>query len=131
MFHEILNYVNKLKEKSGIVTNFMQGYLWANTYTNTIVNDIVLPLYLFYDDLEVENALGSYAGKQKFGAMYASIACLSPRIASRLCSIFLTLLVNSKDKKDVNDEDLFKKVIDELNFLREKGISIKVKDKNI
>ena len=117
-----------MKEKSEIVTNFMQGNLWLSKYANTIVNDIVLPLYLFYDDLEVGNALGSHAGKQKFGAMYASIACLPPRIASRLSSIFLTLLVNSKDKKDVNDEDLFGKVIDELNFLREKGISIKVKN---
>ncbi|OXU27802.1 hypothetical protein TSAR_006192 [Trichomalopsis sarcophagae] len=88
----------------------------------------MLPIYLFNDDLEVGNAFGSHAGNLKFGALYASIACLPPRIASRLISIVLTLLVNSKDKKDVKDEDRFSKIVDELNFLREKGISIK--DKN-
>ena len=58
--------------------------------------------------------------------MYASIACLPPRIASRLNSIFLTLLINSKNKKDAKDEDVFKKVVDEVNFLQEQGISLKI-----
>ena len=99
MFQEILNYVDTLKETSKIVTNVIQGNLWATKYGNKALNDIVFPLYLFYDDLEVGNALGSHAGKQKFGVLYTSIACLPPRIASRLSSIFLTLLVNSQDKK--------------------------------
>lgn len=33
-------------------------------------NQIVLPIFLFFDDYEVGNALGSHSGIHKLGAVY-------------------------------------------------------------
>lgn len=126
LFHNTLNYIKSLKGESNIISNIMQAKLWLNKYAPNFGEAIFLPIYLFYDDLEVGNALGSHSGSQKFGALYASIACLPPCIASKLSSIFLTLLVNTNDKKGVDSYSLFRKVIEEMNFLQKEGIIIKI-----
>ncbi|KAL7292518.1 hypothetical protein TKK_0014091 [Trichogramma kaykai] len=61
--------------------------LWKNVYEPLFKNELVLPLYVYYDDIEVGNPLGAHAGKNKFGVVYTSIACLPPEIASQLDSI--------------------------------------------
>lgn len=98
LFNQILDYIKKLMQESNILTNIMQGDLWINKYSNDLSNDIFLPLYIFFDDLEVGNPLGSHAGANKFAAIYASIACLPPHIASRLDSILFSSLMYSSDK---------------------------------
>ena len=103
----------------------MQGDLWIKCYSKTVGN-IVLPLFLFYDDLETGNPLGSHVGINKFGAVYASLACLPPHIASRLSSIFLTTLVHTEDKKKSSNEAVFIKIIEEINYLQREGILITV-----
>lgn len=39
------------------------------------------------------------AGKNKFGAVYAQLACLPASIASSIDSIFLSLLIHAEDAK--------------------------------
>ena len=99
MFDRILNYMDELSRSNDIITNVIQADLWIRKYSGKFVNEIVLPIFLFYDDLEVGNCLGSHAGNQKLGALYASIACLPPQIASRLSSILFYSLIVTNDKK--------------------------------
>lgn len=106
----------------------MQSNLWKHI-CQKFGDCIILPLYIFADDLECGNAMGSRAGINKFLAVYAAIACLPPEIPSQLASIMLTLLIYSKDKNDVEDVDLFKALIDELKFLKDFGVVIKVNKK--
>ena len=87
-----------LSAEEYIKSNIIQANLWKNNYCEKFVNCVVLPLYIFYDDLEVGNPLGPHAGVNKFGAVYASIACLPAGIASKLNSILFTMLVRSQDK---------------------------------
>ncbi|XP_066589332.1 uncharacterized protein [Prorops nasuta] len=126
LFNEIMKYMDTLKHETEIVTNIIQGSLWKVKYAQQFANDIVFPLYLFYDELEVGNALGSHAGKNKFGAIYASIACLPRCISSRLQSIIFSTLVYAGDKKKSTNRQTFKTLIDELNFLSSEGILIKI-----
>lgn len=86
---------------------------------------IIFPLYLYYDEIECGNPLGSHAGLHKYGAIYASIASLPPPISSKLSSILFVGLINSKDKNCSSNEKMYKKIINELNFLRTKGIAVK------
>lgn len=58
-------------------------------------------------------------------ALYALKACLPPHIASRLTSIFLTTLVHTEDKK-VKNENIFRKITEEINFLQTTGIYVNV-----
>ena len=125
MFNQIQSYVEKLQKESHIITNIMQSDLWLNKYSKKI-EGIVLPLYMFYDDLEVGNALGSHAGVNKCGAVYFSIACLPPHIASRLSSVLFTTLIHTEDKKKSSNKQVFRKVIEELNFLSSKGNTINI-----
>ena len=124
VFQEIHHYIEKLNRESYIISNIMQGQLWLKNYKNKFINEIILPLYIFCDELEVGNPLGSHAGINKFAAVYASIACLPPRFASRLSSILLTMLVHAKDHKEFGNKKVFSKLVNELNFLRNEGIIV-------
>lgn len=70
--------------------------------------------------------MGPHAGVNKFGAIYSSIACLPPNIASRLSSILFTGLIHSEDKKKTTNRKVFSKLIEELNRLQKDGIIINV-----
>ena len=108
MFDRILNYMDEFSLCNNIITNVIQADLWIRKYSGKFVNVIVLPIFLFYDDLEVGNCLGSHAGNQKLGARYESIACLPPQIASRLSSILFYSLIVTDDKKKVITLKFFK-----------------------
>lgn len=51
--------------------------------TASFKNKFVLPLVLYYDDYETNNPLGTHRGLAKIGAIYVSIPCLPPQIASK------------------------------------------------
>lgn len=87
--------MQKLNDEKHIISNILQADLWSEKYSKESSNDVVLPLYLYYDDLEVANTLGSHAGIHKLGAVYAFIACLSPHLACRLTNILFTFLFYS------------------------------------
>ena len=98
IYLEIIDYMKKLEQEDRILSNIIQGILWKSMNIINGLLEATLPLYIFYDELETGNALGSHAGKNKFGATYASIAVLPPRIASRLDAILFCGLVQAKDK---------------------------------
>ena len=83
------------------MSNIIQGRLWLRNYAKNAKNVIVLPLFLFYVESEVGNALGSHSGVNKFGAVYVSIASLLPEIAYRLNSHLFSTLFYSEDKKSL------------------------------
>lgn len=99
LFGQILGYMRNLSKESYIISNIIQSNLWSTVYSDITPETILLPLFIFYDDLEVGNPLGSHAGVNKFGAVYALIGCLPPNIASRLKSILFSTLVHISDKK--------------------------------
>jgi len=70
--------LEKLRE-SDFFTNVIQGPLWKQKMTHFDENDFVLPLALFGDDFEANNALGPHSGK--LGAIYGSVACLPRNVA--------------------------------------------------
>lgn len=119
----IANY-KSLLENSEITSNFVQASLWKNKI-NSLKHENTLPLYLYFDDYENNNPLGTHAGIQKCGAVYVSIPCLPPEFSSKLNSIFLFVLFNSLDHKLFKNERIFHKVKKELIFLEEEGIEIR------
>lgn len=119
LFNQISDYTNSLSNSSGfIISNIMQAGLWLRKYSKNVAGVIILPLYIFYDELEAGNALGSHAAENKFGVLYARIAFLPPEIASKLCSIIFTMLVHATDKTKTTNARVFQKLIDELNVLQ-------------
>lgn len=120
---ETLQYIDTCKLHNSAYTNFTQGSVWLKKQEYH-ESQIVLTIFLFFDDYEVGNPLGSHSGIHKVGAVYVSIPCLPPHRQSSLNSIFLTLLFHSSDRQKFGNNIIFKPIIEELNFLRATGIDI-------
>lgn len=130
ILNETINYVNSLKENKNIISNFVQGSLWTKI-SAPFGEKIVFPLFLYFDDFENNNPLGSHKGISKSGAVYLSIPCLPPHLVSKVQHIFLFILFNTLDRKAFSNEIIFSKVIDELNYLEKNGIEVMDNDKKI
>lgn len=117
-----------MKSSNKFVYNFMQSQQWREKCKN-LLNKIIFPLFLYFDDFEVNNPLGSHAGNQKLGAIYVSIACLPSELSSSLDNIFLTSLFKTDDKKYFGNNVIFKDLIAELNYLESTGIFVTVNNK--
>jgi len=120
-FTATIDYINSLKD-SDIITNFVQSKLWCEKIKSFGNDSIVLPLFLYYDDWEVNNPLGSHS--TSLGGVYYYIPCLPPECVSRLENIFLALLFNTEDRKEFGNKRTFAPLIEELNFLEQVGITI-------
>lgn len=122
---DTLKYINDIKHCDTILINFIQGSVWKEKQIEH-GSQCVLPIFLFFDDYEVGNPLGSHSGIHKLGAVYISIPCLPPHIQSTLKTIFLALIFHSADRQKFGNSIIFKPLIDELNFLKEQGIDIEI-----
>ncbi|CAI6359118.1 unnamed protein product [Macrosiphum euphorbiae] len=107
-----------------ILMNFFQSSLWKNKIEEHDKNQIVLPIFLFFDDYEVGNPLGSHSGIHKLGAVYLTVPCIPIHRQASLNNIFLTLLFHSSDRQKFGNNIIFRPLIDELNYLKETGIEI-------
>ncbi len=128
ILEKTMSYYKLLMEDTDSISNFVQGSFWREKMrleTKEQNDKLIFPLFLYFDDYENNNPLGSHAGIQKCGAVYISIPCIPPEISSKLVSTFLFVLFNSLDRKLFKNERVFKKVIKELTFLEKTGLIIK------
>ena len=129
VYNVIINFMqseienNRNNEK--IFTSLFQGERWIEI-SKQFIGKIVIPLFLYFDDFEINNPLSSAAGVYKIGGLYYSIASLPPKLASLLENIFLAQFIFSSDHKEFKNEKCFKYLIEELKFLANEGISITV-----
>ena len=110
-----------------VIRNFIQGNLW-NEQRKKFIGKFVIPLFVFIDDFEPGNSLGSHSGCNKIGPAYVSIPCIPPKYYSQLKYIFPVLIAYSDDKKKFGNQMVFQKLINELNHLHDDGIKIKIGD---
>lgn len=128
-FHEtVSNYVHSLTTNNSNVTNFIQGELWKSKTSMFDKKDQVYPLFIYFDEYETCNPLGSHAGIYKLGAVYVSFPFLPPHLRSILDNIFLVSLFHSDDRKTFGNKRVFTYLIKELIHLERCGIEIKVEN---
>lgn len=121
---DTFDYMNEIKSCDTILMNFIQGSLWQNKTKEHDKNQMVLPIFLFIDDYEVGNPLGSHSGIHKLGAVYLTVPCIPIHRQASLNNIFLTLLFHSSDRQQFGNNIIFRLIIDELNYLKETGIDV-------
>ena len=78
----------------------------------------MIPLFVYEDDLETGDPLDSNASKHKLGAVYTSIPCFPPQIASHLHKIIVTALFIADHRKEFRNHKVFHHLILELNQLK-------------
>jgi hypothetical protein len=83
---------------------------------------IVFPYFIYIDDFEINNLLGSHATYQLIAAIYYSFLLVENN--SKQSNIFLAALIKSADLKEFGNDLCLLQLINEINFLEEKGQSI-------
>ena len=63
MFRQMQKYLEDLSQDDDFICNIVQGDLWKAKYKSQ--NKLVFPLFLYFDEFETRNALGSHAGEEK------------------------------------------------------------------
>lgn len=122
---ETLRYMESLRNNPYGISNFIQSRLWCfKTAKYAQSRDILMPLFIFTDDVQVNKALGPHSNK--LCAVYASLPSLPPECRALLKNIFLVALFESwcREKLEKGNQKVFKPVIEELKFLEEDGIII-------
>lgn len=66
-YNQLIDYTNKF----GSITNFVQGKLWKEKISE-YEGKIVFPYFLYVDDFEINNPLGSHASFQSIADFYYS-----------------------------------------------------------
>lgn len=96
----ILNYMDELRhDNSGIIRNYIQAQAWKEKISKLDPAKIYIPMFLYNDDFEPDNALGAHKGKNSQCAFYFSCPVLPCRIRSKLTSLIPVMFINSKLKK--------------------------------
>ncbi|XP_071653435.1 uncharacterized protein [Temnothorax longispinosus] len=126
----VKDYMRELEKETEILENFIQVQLWKNKVAKYFSDKFVIPLFLYFDDFEVNNALGSHTGIQKLGALYYFIACFPPQVNSLLENIFMASFFHSSDRVVFQNHKIFHNVIDELNFLQSEGILVNTENRS-
>ncbi|KAJ8677415.1 hypothetical protein QAD02_013202 [Eretmocerus hayati] len=123
MFERTVEYLKELMNDELSISNNVQGsYLkFWRLFSEGL---IILPLFIYFDDYENNNPIGSYRGVNKCGAVYVSIPCLPPEYQSKIENIFLFLLFNTLDRAVFSNKMTFAKAIEELNLLQTEGITL-------
>lgn len=124
VFETLCSYLKYLKGDTAI-SSIVQAELWRE-YQLLFYNKCTFPVYLYADDFEIGNPLGSHAGIHKLCGVYFSLACLPPEYASLLENIFLLQLSHSSDVKYYGNSKVYKKIIKDFTSLEADGLQISI-----
>lgn len=125
MLRETIEYMRSLESETEIISNFIQGLLWKKQHLS-FSKKIVFPLFLYFDEFERNNPLGSHRGISKCGGVYINLPNIPPQYQSKLENIFLYMLFNPLDRHAITDDVFFEKIIKELNELSKDGVTIQL-----
>jgi len=111
-------------------TNFFNGELWKHKISQHS-DKIVIPYFLYFDDFEINNPLGSHSSS--ILGVYGYYYCFPSApfyLRSNLQNIFIAALFNTKDVKAVANDKTFFKLIEQLNDLESNGLQLKLPGRN-
>lgn len=119
--------------QNGTIFHFLQSPTWQKfrILNQAIENDdsFLMPLFLYYDDYESKNPLGSHKGIHKLGGVYISVPSFPPEIESKIGNLFLSSIFHTLLRGHLGYSELFKHLVEALNLLNSNGILVFVNGK--
>ena len=76
MFQHIMSHVQMVENEKHEISNVMQTKYWQDKKARLSGNEFLLPLALYQDEVETNNALGSHRGRGKVSAVYVVLPFL-------------------------------------------------------
>jgi hypothetical protein len=130
---EFQSFCEKSKS-SGTVFHFLQSRTWSEikkkSSDSISEGTILMPLFMYFDDYEGKNPLGSHKGVHKLVGCYLSIPTFPAEMESSLQNIFLGSLFHSSLKVKIGTSQTFSSLVEVLNILQSNGISVSVQGKH-
>lgn len=112
--------------------SFLSGSLWKNknNCNNLDIdqNCFTLPIFLYSDDFEVNDPLGSKSGQQKVCGFYYSFPSLPKFQSSKMTNIFVAGFIKTQDLKDCGLNISLTPLIEIFKKLQVDGLNIKTND---
>lgn len=126
LLEQILARISELREDHGEIENVMQGRLWHSLISGLCVKDdqIALPLFLFYDEVQLLNSLGSHSTDYKLGVYLMKLGVLPKHLESSLKMVHLHSLFFAGDRKTYGNRNLLSHLVNDMNDVCFKGIDI-------
>jgi len=106
--------------------NFVQGALWKQKVSQYSNDKIIIPFFLYMDEFEINNPLGSHSTFQSVSAVYYSFPLAEN--SSKLTNIFLAALVKHVDLISFGNDKCLESLVNEINILESEGVSILTED---
>uniref|UniRef100_A0A6P7H446 Uncharacterized protein LOC114344120 n=1 Tax=Diabrotica virgifera virgifera TaxID=50390 RepID=A0A6P7H446_DIAVI len=125
LLEKTLKHIEYLQGQTKL-TNFIQGELWKSK-VSMYPNKTLLPYFIYIDDFEINNPLGSHSSKHSICNTYYSFPCL-PVDESKLENIFHGAVIKSTDVKTFGNEKCFQILIQELKELEVNGLEIQINE---
>jgi hypothetical protein len=122
IYNTALEYTENAMKQKDILTSFLNGSTWKSIKCN-FFDKIVFPIFLYYDDAEMGNPLGSHSGVHKMECVYYTVPAFPPEYLSTLDNIFPAFLFHSSDRgsSKFNNKTIFASLIKVLIDLQENG----------
>ncbi|XP_055914391.1 uncharacterized protein LOC129947743 isoform X1 [Eupeodes corollae] len=121
----MLQYMEML-EKSDRIRSFINGELWKEK-VKMYPNKLLVPYFLYGDDFEINNPLGSHSSVHSVCNFYYSFPCM-PIKESKLDNVFLAAVIRTRDMKKFGNSKCLVPLVNELKFLEQEGLSIEASD---
>lgn len=125
VFERIESHMKEVR-KEGKLNHFINGKLWKAKLQAYDPNDHVIPIHIYFDAAQINNALGSHwkLGNEMF--VYYSVAGVPPEYSSRLENIFVASLHPEHYNKKYGNERLYNNLVEDLNKLADEGMIITI-----
>lgn len=82
----------KTQESSLRITNFVAASRWKQI-RNKYSNDIIIPLWLYSDEFEVNDTQSSHNVRHSVCGMYYSFPTIPEEFQGKLCNIFVAAML--------------------------------------
>lgn len=104
----------------------IQGDHWKEILSSKEQSEdtLYLPLQIYYDDFEPNNATSGHAGVHKLGGIYVKLLCLPPYLASKLWSVIVAMIFHTEDRKEFDNKLILNTLIRMLTELETTGITL-------
>ena len=127
---DILNKITETNTASGQCVSCSNGsHFLENELLST--GDLILPLQLYTDDLEICNPLGTSRKIHKFCAVYWVLANVPPKYRSALHAIQLAILVKVTDLRKYGYAAVLAPLLRDLHTLEKDGVFIERVGQNV
>lgn len=123
ILEETLKNMNDLRQ-NGDINNFINGALFKKITRRYSENDTIIPFFLYWDDFEINNPLGSHFCS--ILGIYYSFPTLPSKYLSKVENIFVAAFIRTQDVKNDSDTKFFQPIVDAFIKLAEQGVQIKI-----